>query len=190
MDIVTSTANSDAGVQLYVILRVDQSDWQSFAIYENASWRHIGATLLIDIHHTDGPEFGIMIGEPDARGKGYGTEATALMLDHAFLALGLSNVMLRVYSYNLAGIHVYEKVGFRVMGIRRKSKLMGGKLWDTIYMEALADEFESPVLGKILVPGSTQACRSTSPSARLERLVHTLKRLSILSSTRRRVKHM
>ncbi|MEZ4520748.1 MAG: GNAT family protein [Thermomicrobiales bacterium] len=132
---------------------VDQSDWQSFAIYENASWRHIGATLLIDIHHTDGTaEFGIMIGEPDARGKGYGTEATALMLDHAFLALGLSNVMLRVYSYNLAGIHVYEKVGFRVMGIRRKSKLMGGKLWDTIYMEALADEFESPVLGKILVP--------------------------------------
>lgn len=132
---------------------VTQGDWKSFAIYENATWRHIGATLFIDINHTDRTaEFGIMIGEPDARGKGYGTEATRLMLDHAFLALGLSNVILRVYEYNLAGIKAYEKVGFRTIGTRRKSKLMGGKLWDTIYMEALADEFESPVLGKILVP--------------------------------------
>ena len=130
-----------------------QSDWTSFAIYENATWRHIGVTLFIDISHIDRTaEFGIMIGAPEARGKGYGTEATRLMLDHAFLALGLSNVILRVYEYNIAGIRAYEKVGFRTIGTRRKSKMMGGKLWDTIYMEALADEFESPVLGKILVP--------------------------------------
>ena len=78
-------------------------------------------------------------------------KATALMLDHSFLALGLSNVFLRVYAYNLAGIRTYEKAGFRTMGVRRKSKLMGGALWDTVYMEALADEFESPVLGQILI---------------------------------------
>jgi hypothetical protein len=35
---------------------------------------------------------------------------------------------------------------------RRKSKMMGGAHWDTVYMEALAEEFESPVLGTILVP--------------------------------------
>jgi diamine N-acetyltransferase len=29
---------------------------------------------------------------------------------------------------------------------------MGGKFWDIIYMECLAAEFESPVLGKVFVP--------------------------------------
>lgn len=130
-----------------------QNDCDLFAVYENAEWRLIGLAGLMHIDTTNGTaEFGIMIGEPDARGKGYGTEATTLVLDHAFLALGLGNVMLTVYEYNLAGIRAYEKVGFRTIGRRRKSKIMGGKLWDTLYMEVLADEFESPVLGKILVP--------------------------------------
>jgi RimJ/RimL family protein N-acetyltransferase len=127
------------------------SDW--FALYERATWRLIGYTGLIAIDHVNRTaEFGILIGEADARGRGYGTEATTLVLDHAFLALGLSNVLLRVFAYNLAGIRAYEKAGFRRMGVRHKSKLMGGRLWDTVYMEALADEFASPVLGRVLVP--------------------------------------
>ena len=132
---------------------VAQSDCDLFAVYENAGWRLIGLAGLMHIDATNGTaELGIMIGEPDARGKGYGTEATTLVLDHAFLALGLGNVMLTVYEYNVAGIKAYEKVGFQTIGTRRKSKMMGGKLWDTIYMEALADAFESPVLSKVLVP--------------------------------------
>ncbi len=124
-----------------------------FAIYENATWKYLGFVGLIHIDYVNRTaELGIMIGESIARGKGYGTEATRLILDHAFLALGLCNVMLRVFEYNIAGIKVYEKVGFRTIGRRRKSKMMGGRLWDTIYMEALADEFESPVLGDVLVP--------------------------------------
>lgn len=123
-----------------------------FALYERADWRLIGYAGLINIDHVNRiAEFGILIGEADARGKGYGTEATRLLLDHAFLALGLSNVILRVFAYNLAGIRAYEKAGFRTMGVRRKSKMMGGKLWDTVYMEAVADEFESPLLGQILI---------------------------------------
>ncbi len=124
-----------------------------FALYERATWRLIGNTGLMQIDHiNETAEFFIAIGEADAHNKGYGTEATALVLDHAFFALGLGNVMLRVSEYNRAGIRVYEKVGFRTMGVRRKSKLMGGKQWDTIYMEILAEEFESPVLKQVLMP--------------------------------------
>lgn len=131
----------------------ENSSYAMFSVYENTNWRYIGYAGLIDVDHVNrSAELGILLGAPDARGRGFGTEATELVLDHAFLALGLSNVILRVYEYNLAGIKAYEKVGFRTIGRRRKSKMMGGKLWDTIYMEALADEFESPVLGKILVP--------------------------------------
>ena len=48
--------------------------------------------------------FGILIGEPECRGKGYGTETTRLMLDYAFTALGLHNVMLIVFEFNAAGM--------------------------------------------------------------------------------------
>ena len=96
-------------------------------------------TNLKEIDHRHGTaEFVIFIGAADARGKGYGTETTRLMLDYAFAALGLHNAMLSVYAYNPAARRAYEKAGFRECGRRRESVWMGGRLWDTIYMEALA----------------------------------------------------
>ena len=125
----------------------------AFAIYETGAWGLVGFAGLYHVDHVNRiAEYFVMIGEAVHRGKGYGTEATRLVLDHAFTALGLSNVLLRVFEYNLAGIRAYEKAGFRRIGVRTKSKFMGGRLWDTILMEAVADEFESPVLGDVLRP--------------------------------------
>ncbi|HEX5505116.1 MAG TPA: GNAT family protein [Thermomicrobiales bacterium] len=124
-----------------------------FTIYERATWRPIGNTGLHAVDYRNrSAGFGIMIGEPDARGKGYGTEAARLMLDFAFTALGLHNVMLTVYEFNLAGQRAYTKAGFRECGRRRQCQLMGGKLWDVLSMECLASEFVSPVLGRVFVP--------------------------------------
>jgi diamine N-acetyltransferase len=124
-----------------------------FTIYEHDGWRPIGFTYLEGIIWRDRTaEFGILIGEAEARGKGYGTEATTLLLDYAFVALGLHSVFLRVYAYNLAGKRAYEKAGFREFGRRRESKQMGGRLWDQIYMECLASEFISPVLAPLFAP--------------------------------------
>jgi RimJ/RimL family protein N-acetyltransferase len=116
-------------------------DCVDFTLYERATGRPIGSAYLHDIdarHRT--AEFGIVIGEADARGKGYGTETARLMLNYAFTALGLANVMLRVYSFNPAGLRAYEKAGFRVVGTRRQCHAMGGRLWDVIYMEAMSNE--------------------------------------------------
>ena len=125
----------------------------SFIIYRRADSRPLGFAGLKEIdhrHRTAG--FVIGIGEPDCRGQGYGTEATRLMLDYAFTALGLHNVVLTVYEYNLAGLQAYRKAGFREFGRRRQSHWMGGRLWDTIYMDCLAAEFVSPVLHRVFVP--------------------------------------
>ncbi len=106
-----------------------------FAIYERATWRPIGTTMLMDIDlENRRAEFGIVIGEPDSRGKGYGTETTRLMLDYAFTARGLGNVLLTVNAYNLAGLRAYEKAGFREFGRRRACRYMGGQMWDLVYM--------------------------------------------------------
>ncbi len=124
-----------------------------FTIYERATWRPVGTTALhgVDFRNRTAT-FGIMIGEPDRRGRGYGTETARLMLDYAFTALGLHNVMLAVYEYNPAGQRAYTKAGFREFGRRRQAQFMGGRLWDVIFMECLASEFTSPVLGRIFVP--------------------------------------
>ncbi len=134
-----------------------------FTIYERETLRPIGNTGLHGVDHRNrSATFGILIGEPDCRGKGYGTETTRLMLDYAFTALGLHNVMLTVFEFNPAGIRAYQKAGFREIGRRRECRMMGGKLWDEIYMDCLSSEFERPVtpgkewgLSAWLPPGGT-----------------------------------
>ncbi|MGH3145734.1 MAG: GNAT family N-acetyltransferase [Rubrobacter sp.] len=118
-----------------------------FTIYERETLRPIGNTGLHGVDYRNSrATFGILIGEPDYRGNGHGTETTRLMLDYAFTALGLHNVMLTVFEYNLAGIRAYERAGFKEFGRRRRCRAMGGKVWDEVYMDCLADDFESPVL--------------------------------------------
>jgi len=111
-----------------------------FDIYELAGMRPIGACDLRDV---DGRNrvatMGMLIGEADARGKGYGTEATRLLLDVAFTVLGLNPVWLTVSEYNLAGR-------------RRQCRLMGGRLWDESVTDILAGEFASPVLAEGFPP--------------------------------------
>ncbi|CAA9426043.1 Acetyltransferase, GNAT family [uncultured Rubrobacteraceae bacterium] len=118
-----------------------------FTIYERKTLRPIGNTGLDGVDHRNrSATFGILIGEPECRGKGYGTETTRLMLDYAFTALGLHNVMLVVFEFNFAGIRAYQKAGFKEFGRRRECRLMGGKLWDEIQMDCLSSEFEGTVL--------------------------------------------
>ena len=133
-------------------------DEARFCLYERATWRPIGLASLpgIDVRHgTAG--YVLLIGEADCRGKGYGTEATRLVLDYAFTALGLHNVMLTVYAFNHAAIRAYEKAGFREIGRRRASHQRGDQCWDTVYMDCLASEFASPVLSEIFVPDKPRA---------------------------------
>src|SRR5918993_589726 len=134
-----------------------------FTVYESAIWRAIGITSLnaIDFRHgTAG--FGLMIGEADARGKGFGTETTRLMLDYAFTVLGLSNVMLHVYSYNQVALQAYKKAGFREFGRRSQSRVFAGQRWDEVYMECLASEFSNSVLGRTWVPDELKSMGSES----------------------------
>ncbi|MDP8924170.1 MAG: GNAT family N-acetyltransferase [Chloroflexota bacterium] len=128
-----------------------------FTIYERATLRPIGNTDLTSIDHANRTaNFGIMIGEKDCWGKGYGTEATRLMLDYAFTALGLHNVLLLVFAYNERGLRAYRRAGFKEIGRRREARRLAGRAYDVVYMDSLATEFESPVLRRSLAPPPTE----------------------------------
>ena len=124
-----------------------------FTIYELSTLRPIGTTALMDLDHRNRrAEFGINVGEPDCRNKGYGTETTRLVLDYAFNVVGLHNVVLGVFEFNRGAVRAYEKAGFKEIGRRRQSYFTGGRLWDEIWMDCLSTEFESPVLGRLFTP--------------------------------------
>ena len=129
-----------------------------FMVFEQGIGRPIGQTGLYGIDYRNRTaEFAITIAEPDARGRGCGTEATRLMLDYAFTALGLHNVMLRVFAFNHAGIRTYTKAGFKEFGRRRECCSMGGSTWDVIYMECLASEWgPSPLLAEVFKPDESR----------------------------------
>ena len=126
-------------------------DAATFAVYERATVRPIGKAGLSSINHMHRTaEFGIVIGEPDCLGKGYGTEATRLVLDYAFNALGLYNVFLRVYAYNARAIRTYEKAGFKEIGRRREAHRIGGRAFDEVYMDCLATDFQGSRVKELL----------------------------------------
>jgi RimJ/RimL family protein N-acetyltransferase len=84
--------------------------------------------------------FGIGIGVTSMWGKGYGTEATRLLVRHAFQTLNLNRVGLEVYEFNQGAIRCYEKAGFRIEGRLRQSYFADGRYWDTVVMGILREE--------------------------------------------------
>ena len=128
-------------------------DRTPFMIYDRPSLQPIGYTDLHRIdHRNQTAEFAIGIGNAAYRGKGYGTEVTRLMLDYAFTAQGLASVMVSVVATNEPGIRAYTTAGFREIGRRRQAWMLAGQLWDLVYMDCLASEFESAVVRDVLTP--------------------------------------
>lgn len=86
-----------------------------FLIVLREGQRSIGVCGLFGICQAERTaEVGILLGEKDTWGRGYGPEALALLLDHAYGELGLRQVSLCVHAANARAIRAYEKVGFVV----------------------------------------------------------------------------
>ncbi|ASS74561.1 hypothetical protein CIG75_05815 [Tumebacillus algifaecis] len=85
----------------------------------------------------------IMIGGPEHRGKGYGTEAMELLIDFIFRYINVHKIKLGVFSFNEQAIRSYEKNGFQVEGRMREELFREGKYHDMIYMGLLRREYEA-----------------------------------------------
>lgn len=74
-------------------------------------------------------------------GRGYGTEAARLMVRYGFEALGLHRIELEVFAFNPRAVRVYEKLGFRHEGRKRRAHFQDGAWHDVLLMGLLRDEF-------------------------------------------------
>ena len=113
-------------------------------VRERATTRLIGNGELFDIDHLNGTaELGIVIGAKDCWGRGYGTQAVALLATYGFRTLGLANILLRCDAFNVRALAAYRTVGFHEIGRRRRSILKSGQRSDEILMDLLPDELQT-----------------------------------------------
>jgi UDP-4-amino-4,6-dideoxy-N-acetyl-beta-L-altrosamine N-acetyltransferase len=110
-------------------------------ICDMASDKPLGSVYIRDIDRQHNKaEYGIFIGEEQARGRGVGTAAARLMLCYCFEEQGLHRVFLRVFADNRQAIRSYEKAGFRREGLLRDDVCIEGKYRDILWMAAVRPE--------------------------------------------------
>ena len=135
---------SDEDIDRFFHGRLMSPEQVGYAITVRETGRLIGSTTFSNLDPENASTlFHISIGEPDAWGFGYGTEATELMLWLAFERIGLHRVALSVFDFNTRAIRSYEKVGFTVEGRHREAILRDGGRWDELTMGILAAEWRA-----------------------------------------------
>jgi RimJ/RimL family protein N-acetyltransferase len=83
------------------------------AVVENATGEFAGEVVLNDHESaTDAASFRISLRGPKWYGRGLGTEATRLIVDHGLDVVGLSSITLEVLERNPRAHAVYNKIGF------------------------------------------------------------------------------
>jgi RimJ/RimL family protein N-acetyltransferase len=138
------TPLSNEELDRFFYSRVIGTDSLSMAIHVRETDELIGTCAFSGLDGDNGSTlFHITIGEHDAWGRGYGTEATELMLEHAFTRLDLHRVALTVFEFNERAIRSYEKCGFVAEGRAREAIHRDGRFWDEIHMSVLAEEWKA-----------------------------------------------
>ena len=119
-------------------LQHDRADW---AVLRAADGAFLGEAVLNDLDaDSSSVGFRIWLAGPEAQGRGYGTEATRLVLAYALDEVGLHRVSLGVFAFNTRARHVYETCGFREEGRLRDALRWDGAWHDEIRMAVLSTD--------------------------------------------------
>ncbi|HEX5823058.1 MAG TPA: GNAT family protein [Candidatus Limnocylindrales bacterium] len=129
-------------IERFFAARALGADSLAMAIHVGPDDRLVGTCALSQLDSDNGSAlFHITIGEKDVWGRGYGTEATRVMIDHAFGGLGLHRIGLTVFSFNERAIRSYRSCGFVVEGRAREAIWREGRWWDEIAMSILDSDW-------------------------------------------------
>ena len=122
-------------------LRRGERDGCHFAI--EADGKIIG---ICDLFHFDETartcELGIVIGDKDYWGKGYGREAIHLLLQYAFQYRNQHKVWLSVNANNVRAMKAYQACGFVEEGRQRSHVWSDGRYVDLFLMGVLREEWK------------------------------------------------
>jgi len=105
-------------------------------VVERATGEYAGEVVLNELNR-ENRSCNVRIGlRPAFQDRGLGSEATRLILAHAF-TIGPHRVGLEVYAFNPRARRVYERAGFVYEGTRRDALLWDGEWTDAVVMSIL-----------------------------------------------------
>jgi RimJ/RimL family protein N-acetyltransferase len=102
----------------------------------------VGEVVLNNIDFINkSASFRIAIWTGKNRNRGFGTEATSLVVHYGFETLKLNRIELEVYSFNDRAKYIYSKAGFIYEGTRRQALNWQGEWVDAHIMAILNSDF-------------------------------------------------
>lgn len=125
-------------------LVVDDKDQGNvpFSVVELAGGTLVGTAALwgIDTHHRSA-HLGLGL-RPSSRGKGYGTDAVAVLCHYGFVVRGLHRLQIETLADNTAMLRSAEHNGFVREGVLRASSWVMGEFLDEVLLGLLAQEWK------------------------------------------------
>ena len=120
---------------------------QRFAI-DTPDLGMIGIANLIDINWKDRNAFhGMLLGDYDVRGRGYGTDTIMAIMRYSFEELGLRRLDTTIIEYNLPSLHVYtEKCGWEIDGKKKNYYYRKNRFWDAFIIGIDRDRYHDLIL--------------------------------------------
>ncbi len=115
--------------------KIGTGEVEQFIVCMKEDDRPVGSSYLRDINRDDmSAEYGIFIGEADARGRGLGAEILKATMDYALGEMGLKLIRSRAISTNIASIKIFTDYGFAVNDTVRGVTCSDGNMVDMILM--------------------------------------------------------
>jgi RimJ/RimL family protein N-acetyltransferase len=107
----------------------------------------IGISSIIQIDWRNNHAWhGIMLGDKDLRGKGYGSDAVMATMRYAFDELHLERLDGSMIEYNKVSISFYcDKLGWKREGVRRNYYYRKGRYWDQVIVGITKEDYKELV---------------------------------------------
>lgn len=128
-------------LQEYISKMNESFDNYLFGIYIKKDATYLGNIKIGGIHslHKYG-DMGLLIGEKNEWGKGYATEAIALLTEYVFNELQLNKIIASILDHNKGSYKAFIKAGYREVGVFKRHVLFEGSYSDVVWVEKCHEE--------------------------------------------------
>ena len=134
-----SFTQEDAGG--WVERAVDTSRDRKWAIVLDGGAEPVGFVALFGLERDTGPELAVLVGDPEAWGRGVAREAERQACIHAFSDYGAHRIHAEIPATNQAAQKVVTHLGFKREGVMRRAIRRDDEAIDNEVWGLLPDEF-------------------------------------------------
>lgn len=126
-------------LQRYVKDVIANENIYMFMVVDKETGKSIGTTKIHNISKKNGTcNIGLMIGDKNFWGKGYGGDIYRTIVDFAFSGLGIRKIWEMVHSDNVASLAMFRKMGFVEEGRLKEQVWSDGKYVDNVLLGLFA----------------------------------------------------